>query len=183
MAEATGNLVAPEYQAILDNILAMYGKKKSQAEAGAIGEAQRRGLVNPTGTSDIEGMLRSAAVSPIAEAEAGAIADLTGRGADRAATERYGTSERIAGQQYGTSERLGSQDYNKILQEYMNQYNSGEAQKQRDYDLQSLNLQRGWATQDAAKKRKGWWKDALSNVVSTGIGTGLGTWVGGMGGK
>jgi hypothetical protein len=62
-----------------------------------------------------------------------------------------------------------------MLQEYMNQYNSGESQKQRDYDTQMANIQRGWASSDAAKNRKGWWKDALGGAAGTAAGVGLGS--------
>lgn len=173
-----GNLVVPEYQAVLDQIMASYGKRKQQAEAGAIGEAQRRGLVNQTGTSDIEGMLRSSAVQPIEEAQAGAVGDIYRSAADRAATERYGTSEREATQQYGTAERMSGQDYNKLMQEYMNQYNTTESQKQRDYETQMANMQRQWAKEDSKRASKDWWKGALTNTASTGLGTYVGTKLG-----
>lgn len=169
-----GNLVVPEYQAILDNILASYGKKKQQAEASGIGEAMRRGLINEGGTSDIEGMIRQSKVAPIEEAEGSAVSGILKEAADRAATERYGTSEREARQVYDTSERMGSQDYNKMLQEYMNQYNMTESQKQRDYETEMANLSRRWSLEDSKRNRKGWWKNLASNVVGTGLGTATG---------
>lgn len=172
------NIVVPEYQAMLDQIVQSYGKKKEQADARAIGEAQRRGFINQRGTSDIEGMIRSSAVSPIAEAEAGALTDVYGRAAAETATDRrikegqaYGTAEREATQKYGTTERMSVQDYNKMMQEYMNQYNTTEAEKQRAYDERMLNLQRQWAASDAKKKSKDWWKDALGNAAGVAVGT------------
>jgi hypothetical protein len=161
--EVQGNLVVPEYQAILDQILSSYGKKKQEAEASGIGEAQRRGLINQTGTSDIEGMIRASKVAPVADAEAGAISSVYNQAAQQ------GASERMQGQQ---------NDYQKMMQEYMNQYNSAESQKQRDYDMQMAQLQRSWAQSDAKKKSKNWWKDALAGTVSTAVGTGAGIGLG-----
>lgn len=166
---ATTNLITPEYQAILDNILNSYSKKKQEAEASGIGEAQRRGLVNTTGTSDIEGMIRASKVAPIADAEASALSNIYNQAAQAGQTERLQNEQNA----YNTSERTATQDYNKLMQEYMNKYNSEEAQKQRDYDTEMLNLQRGWATSDASKSSKNWWKNALSNAGGTAAGIGV----------
>lgn len=153
------NIVVPEYQAMLDQILQSYGKKKEEADARGIGEAQRRGFVNQRGTSDIEGMLRSSAVRPLAEAESGAITDVYGRAAQQGAAERMQTQQN---------------EYGKMMQEYMNQFNAAEAEKQRGFDERMLNLQRQWAASDAKKNRKGWWKGALGGLAGTAGGTAAG---------
>jgi len=57
-------MASPEVQELMKRT----ARKSAEAEAGAKGEAQRRGFVSPTGTSDIEFAMRSAALRPIEEA-------------------------------------------------------------------------------------------------------------------
>lgn len=171
------NMVTPEYQNLINTLTERFGKQKSQAEASGIGEAIRRGLVNPTGTSDIEMSLRNSKVAPIQEAESSTIASLLKEIADtesgrkyqtseREATQGWQTGEREAGQGWqsgesekqrgwGTSERLGSQGFQ-----------TTEAEKQAARDKDNLLLQREWAASDQKKQSKNWWKDALGGVTS-----------------
>lgn len=119
-------------------------KRAATAEAGAKGEAQRRGFVSGTGTSDIEFALRRSATAPIEEAGAGAYASLIGRGvesergrqygtSERFGRQAYGTTEREAGQRYGTSERFGRQAYGTSERLGVQDWRSGEAGKERGW--------------------------------------------------
>lgn len=119
-------------------------QQKRQAQAASSGEAQRRGFVNPTGTSDIEFAMRSAATRPIEEAGAGAYANLIGRGveaergrefqtSERQGRQAYGTSEREAGQRYGTGEREARQVYGTGEREAGQRYGTSERVGRQQY--------------------------------------------------
>ena len=101
-------------------------QRKDLAESGAKGEAMRRGFINPTGTSDIEFAMRSAATRPIEEAGMGAYANLIGRGVEAERGRQYGTSERLGRQAYGTSEREAGQAYGTSEREAAQRYGTSE---------------------------------------------------------
>jgi len=107
--------MASEYENMIDATLKRIGKRKEAADAKAFGEAQRRGLVGQTGTSDIEYGLREASARPYAEAEATTIADLLRQKADKEREERMIGEERT----YGTSEREATQDWRGELSRFL----------------------------------------------------------------
>jgi hypothetical protein len=160
------------YEEILKNISDRYGRQKKEAEAGAIGEAIRRGLINPTGTSNAEFGLRQARVAPVADAEASAIAqilqEVAGRNWQSAENQKgreFQTAERLGSQQYGTSERLGSQQFTAAEAESMRKYQTGERLSTQDWqNLQNIQNQQfqtserlgsqAYNTQEAEATRK-----------------------------
>lgn len=176
--------ITPEYQQMIEEMMSRYGKLKSQAEASGIGEAQRRGLINQAGTSDLEFAIRKSKVDPYASAEAQGIAGLLGRGAETEAAQRYGTSEREASQKYGTAERLGSQEFQ-----------GGQSQTQRDWQAQqeayNRDLQKYLGQQQNALQQQQLGimnnaNDYRQSNWKTGLGLGtslLGGLAGGLGGS
>ena len=70
------DFASPEYAKLIEEVQRRNELQRKQAEAGAQGEAQRRGLVGQTGTSDIEMSLRGARTAPIVEAGQGQVAGL-----------------------------------------------------------------------------------------------------------
>ena len=104
---ATGFSLTPEMEQAIQNIQQRFGKQRRESDARAIGEASRRGLVNPTGTSSIEAGLRQAATQPSVESEQNIVSNLIRGGADQRREERM-IGE---GRQYGTSERQGREQF------------------------------------------------------------------------
>jgi hypothetical protein len=108
-------------------------KQRALAESGAKGEAQRRGFVSPTGTSDIEMALRRSATEPIVQAGQTGLAGMLSRGAEAEKARQYGTSERVAGQEYGTSEREAGQRYGTSEREEGQKYGTSEREQRQLY--------------------------------------------------
>ena len=100
-----------EFEDVIQRLSKRGEEKARVAEAQGIGEAQRRGFINPTGTSDIEFALRRSKTEPIREATEGSIASILAQVAEAERARGFQTSEREAGQQFGTQERLGSEAF------------------------------------------------------------------------
>lgn len=186
-----GMSVTPEMEFAIQNIQQRFGKQRREADARGIGEATRRGLVSPTGTSSIEAGLRQARTQPLVESEQNIISNLIRGGADQRREERligegrqYQTGEREAGQRYGTRERVGRQQF-QGNERVGSQIFSGN-QSALDRGL-SLTLQdRGFrhnigmaqlnANLNKPKKRK--WYDGVVQGIAGGAGQGIGTGLG-----
>ena len=151
-------------------------QRSAEAEAQGKGEAQRRGLVSGTGTSDIEMAFRRSKVAPIEEAGQGAIAGLVGRGVEAERGRQYGTSEREASQLYGTGEREASQRYGTGEREASQLYGTGERIGSQEYGAGQNELQRKWQSgesvldrqanvdqwnREQSQNKRNWWKGFL----------------------
>jgi hypothetical protein len=187
------------YEPYLQEIMKLYGQKKEQAGAGAIGEAMRRGLVNPKGTSDIESVMRKAAVSPIEQAESGAITDLGRSLADREAQQKWGTAERLGGQDWQsgenlaqrgwqTGERLGSQGWQTGERMGSQDWQGGQSQLQRDWqaqqnqynqDLEKYLQSQGFAHEKSMQPKAAKWYQGGLGSLAGGFGGILGKEAGG----
>lgn len=171
-------LITPEYQALIDSLNAQFGRQKAQAEASGIGEAQRRGLINPTGTSDIEMGLRQSKVAPIEQAQQSTIGNLLAQLSQDEQNKKFTTSEREAGQGWQSGENLANRNWQTGERTGTQGWQSGENLANRTWEDQSLNKQRGWLLEDQKKQSKNWWKDALGGLISgsgQGIGQGIGS--------
>lgn len=137
-------MALPEYASLIEELTRRKNQDKAQADAAAQGEAQRRGLVNQTGTSDIEASLRGARTAPIEQAYTGQISQLLGDQAAKEASQKYQTSERLGGQEFAagqseaarkfqTGERLGTEAYNTSERTGTQNYNTGENAAERNF--------------------------------------------------
>jgi hypothetical protein len=156
-------LITPEYQALIDSLNAQFAQQKSQAEAGGIAEAQRRGLVNPTGTSSIEMGLRQSKVAPIEQAHQSNIGNLLAQ-----------LSQDEQNKKFQTSERLGQQDFQGGQNLLQRNWGTQERLGQQDFQGGQNNMQRNWlAEQNAADRgiqntqndyRPGNWNQWLTGI-------------------
>lgn len=197
-------MATPEYEALINELSRKKEQEKAAADARAQGEANRRGLVNQTGTSDIEGSLRGAAVTPIENSYNANIANLLGAQASTEAAQRYGTSEREATQGYNTGEnqaqrtfqtgeRIGTQNYNTgqnaaergfTTAERIGsqQYTAGENEATRNYNAQQAEKERQF--QDYLDLRnKGWTDDQIRKARADWWKVPVGGIAGTVGGK
>jgi hypothetical protein len=134
------------YDSLLEDILRRTEEQRKIADARGIGEAQRRGMVNPTGTSDIEMSLRRAQTEPVVQGGQSEIAKILANIAEQQEARKYQTGERVAGQEYGTSERLGSQGWQTGENVAQRGWQTGENTAQRGWQSGENQLQRGWQT-------------------------------------
>jgi hypothetical protein len=186
------DFATPEYEKLIQEFMRRNQQQVAQANAGAIGEAQRRGLVGQTGTSDIEASLRAARTQPIVESGQGQVAGLLKEMSDQRLQD-----QRTAQQQgYNTSERLGGQQFQSNMAGYTDpntgqwiqtgvkpgQYGEyGSGIQQQGFDEHMANLQRQWQQEDEKKAKKRRWGDigaAVVGGVAGGFGQGIGTGVG-----
>jgi hypothetical protein len=163
-------------QEYLDLINYLTQKKQqdvSSAESQGIGEAIRRGLVNPTGTSDIEMSLRSAKVAPVEQAYQGQIANIGMGAADRqfqSDLQKYIQQQEFAesarGREFAGSEAARAREFQ-------------DTQSDLDRALQreGFALERELAAMNKPKKKK--WYQTGAEILSGGLGTAVGTGLGG----
>lgn len=196
----------PEYEQLIQELTRRNQLAVEKANAQAVGEAQRRGLVGQTGTSDIEASLRAARTQPIVESGQGQIASLLQQGADRAQEERMTkegwantSAENEKQRQWQTGERTGNQTWQGQMAGYVNPntgewintgygtgwgsagVNAAENERERAYDEMMANRQRQWSLEDAKKKKRGRWGDIAAGLVGgagQGLFQGVGTGVG-----
>lgn len=151
--------MSPQEQAYIQSLQDYFNRQAQQADARAMGEAQRRGLVNPTGTSSLEFNIRKAATDPIQRAGAEAV---TGAAAQSYGRERDAQLQGILqgyfdpNQNKWTKENIGGRDYW-----------GGQLGQTR----QNIHEQ-GMALMTKPKKSK-WWEPIVGGIAG-GIGTGVG---------
>lgn len=181
MADYQSLVNAPEYASIIDQLTKRYAQQKALADAQGKGEAQRRGLVNQTGTSDIEMSLRGNKVGAVADAEGGAISSVL----REAAQVGNQNQQNQLGREFQTSERLGSQDWqtgeNTAQRGWQTgervagqDWQSGENKIGRDWENSMAMNDRNWQGSQNKKNSKNWWKDAVGTAVGVGAGSFLG---------
>ena len=97
---ANGDLITPEYQKLIELLTKRGEEQRRQAEARAQTEVGRRGLITPTGTSDIEFAARQAATRPITETSEMNIAQLLGGATEAERGRRFTSEEAEKGRQF-----------------------------------------------------------------------------------
>ena len=138
--------IAGNYEDLIKDIMRRTEEQRAAGEARGIGEAQRRGLVNPAGTSDIEMSLRRAQTEPVVQAGQSNIAQILANIAEQQEARKYQTGEREAAQRYGTSEREAGQQFSREENEALRKWQTGERLGTQDYHALENLKQRGWAT-------------------------------------
>lgn len=160
--------LGPEYQALIDSLTKQYQQNRGQAEASGIGEAQRRGLINPTGTSDIEMGLRQSKVAPIEQAYQQQVGQIGAQLAQDEANKKFQTSERLGGQEWQGGQAGLQRDW-QGGQNLQNQgWQSGQNDKDRAMTQQQINMQN-----NQNDYRPSNWQSFIGGIIP-GVGTGAG---------
>ena len=180
--------IAGNYEDLIKDLMRRTEEDRMAAEARGKSEAQRRGLVSGTGTSDIEMALRRAQTEPVVRAGQSNIAQILANIAEqqearkyqtseREAAQRHGTSEREAAQRYGTSEREASQQFSRAEAEALRKWQTGERMSTQDWQALEDAKQRTWATGEREAGQT--WQGKMAGYIDPNTGQWkTGKWMG-----
>jgi hypothetical protein len=141
-------VTTPEYVDLINELTKRKQQDVATAQAQGQGEAQRRGLVGQTGTSDIEMSLRGAKTAPIEQAYTGQIADTMAKLADQEAARKYQTSERLGSQQFQTGENTAQRGWQTGERVAGQTYGTGERVAGQAYGTQERVGTQGWQSNE-----------------------------------